>query len=45
MGNMFMADGINYIVSGYKPSPSPSNLLQIITPRDEKSKDLPLGKP
>lgn len=45
MGNMFMADGITYIVSDYKASPSPSNLLQIITPRDEKSKDLPLGKP
>jgi YVTN family beta-propeller protein len=43
-GDMLIEGGITYIISSDKGSPSPSNLLQLIIPRDEKVKTFPPSK-
>ena len=43
-GDMLIEGGITYIMTSDKGSPSPSNLLQLIIPRDEKVKTFPPSK-
>jgi YVTN family beta-propeller protein len=44
-GSMVIKDGTAYIISSYKEYFSPSSSLQLIIPRYQKSKTLPLSKP